>query len=356
MSRVERTDVIEAWLAEGPVMAPDRLLADLPARLSTTRQDHVIRVGRTSLFLAPVAAAAVILAVLVVTGVLGTSVGDDGPPDIPTPPMPLSEGDRVDVVLLVENRSGRQYGLWHWTGASGGGGYASPCHAIVWTYQIRAPGVVRFGAVEADEDPLARESLPVLLDTDALPGHPVAFRNELVPVWTYAYRVAVDEQDVVGVEPLDTVPSLTSAGPLCPPADTSWPGGWPDIQAWLRDRPGWPDCGLERIEASVTGSQPGPNTAARRCFYWAWLKGEDGQLVVLRFLDTGPIIEVMRTSGGLVEVVTQDLRTETPDRLRVSTCSRLAPPSEIGPIGPGTETAEMDATIVFSIDPESCSR
>jgi hypothetical protein len=354
MKRTEPTWIVETWLTEGPDTAPDRIMAQLPAQVTRTPQARVGGALRFSGLLAP-AGAAIILAALVLGGVLRPWVGDDGPSDLPSPPPAFGAGDRVDLVLLIENRSDRTHGSWYWSGHSGAMPFAPPCQAVVAEHRVLAPGVVRFGEVHPEtEAALDRESLPVVLDTSALPGSPVAFRDDVVPVWTYAYRIAVSEEGLVILEPLDAIPSAADAGPICPPTDTPWPEGWPDVRAWLADRPALPDCGLERIESlaqPITG-EPVRNTAARRCLYDAWLAGQDGQLALVTITDTGPFLEVIRTSGGAVEVVRQQLRSSVSDEVVVTTCTRLVPPSDWDGMEAGPED---DARLVFVIDPESCS-
>ncbi len=351
MKPSDRTEVIEAWLAEGPLVAPDRVLVELPGRLPEAPQKRLSGLMRMSLVLAPLAAA--MLLALVLTRIFAPPVGADRAPPIPSPPTPFGEGDRLIVVLLIENRSERPYGPWHWTGRDGSYWTAGPCRAIVEMFRINAPGVVRFGQAEPDEEMFARESLPVILDTDAMPGEPVAYSDSVAPIWTYAYRVLVSPEEVVSVEPLAAVPSVEMAGPLCPPPDTSWPGGWPDVQAWLRDRPALADCGVERRVLEPLGSEDLPNTAARRCFYDAWLAGEDGQFVRLVFTDYGPVLEVSRTFDGIVEEVVQDLRYDRGNEVRVRTCAALIPPSEQEGIDAGPED---DAAVVFILDAETCQR
>lgn len=313
MSRTDPILIIESWLAEGPVAAPDRLVGQLPARLGQTRQRGVREGLRFAWIAIPVTAAVVTVAVLLST-VLAPEVGD-GPVDIPPPPATFQEGGRADVVLLIANLSDRPHGAWHWTGSSGSVPTAMPCSAVIAEHKLRAPAVVRFGEVDPDGDSIPDlESLPVILDTASLPGHPVAFRDDVVPVWTYAYRVSVTEDGAVAVEPLDGVPSMASAGPLCPVPDTSWPGGWPDVQAWLADRPTLPDCGMERVEVSAyREAPPVRDSEARRCLYDAWLAGEDAQFASLTYTDTGPVLEVYRTSDGALQRVHQQLRSDVSD-------------------------------------------
>ena len=347
MNRNDPAETIEAWLAEGPTIAPSRLVAQLPAQVAGTRQGGMHGVLRFAWLVVP-AAAAVVMAVLLWSNVLSPDVGQDGRPEVPSPPAEFEEGDRVDLVLLIANLSDRPHGSWHSSGTSGSAQAAMPCHAIVARYTVRAPGVVRFGEIEPDsEDVGPLDSLPVILDTASLPGRPVAFRDDVTPVWTYAYEIGVSREGVVTVTPLDAIPSLESAGPLCPEPDTSWPGGWPAIQAWLADRPELPDCGLERVESSPAGTEPVRNTAARRCLYDAWLAGEGAQLAVMTITDTGPALELIRTSDGTVEHVWQQLRSGVSEDVRISTCWRLVRPSESS--AEGLEP-EDDETLVFVLD------
>jgi hypothetical protein len=351
--RRDPADILDAWLSEGPSVAPDRLIATLPSRLGQTRQARGRGILRSAWLLAPVAAAATLVAVVALSSVLRPPAATDVPQEIPSPP---STRHRIDIVLLIENRSDRPFGAWYWNGYSGSQPTARSCSAIVDVVTMSTPAVLRFGEVDPDaEEPLDRESLPVLLDTNALPGSPAGYRADAVPVWTYAYRVAVDEGGTVAVEPLGSVPSVSSARPLCPEPDTSWPGGWPDVQAWLAERPTLPDCGVERVEAgpvSIVGESP-LNTPARRCFFDAWVAGEGAQFTRLMFTNSGPIIEVYRTSAGAVETATQLLGPTDSDELVVDgPCTRLVAPSEVDDAMWGPED---DATFVFAIDPNSCA-
>jgi len=351
MSGTDSIELIETWLAEGPDTAPERLMEQLPAGVARARQARTPGVLRISLLIAPIAAAAALLIGLVVSGVLRLPVGDELPV-IPSPPAVFGEGARIDIALIIENRSDQPQGSWYWSGSSGSSATATPCFAAIRTHALRAPGVVRFGEVQPEtEEALDRESLPVVLDTDSLPGSPVAFRDEVVPVWTYAYRISVSEGGLVSVEPLDAMPSVRDAGPICPVPDTSWPGGWPDVQAWLAERPVLPDCGFAELDVPPSLGENDVNTAARQCFYDAWRGGEDAQLETLTFSDTGPFIEVMRTSDGAVEYLTEDLRSPTPE-LHVRSCTGLGPPSDFEEFG---YRPEDDGTLVFVIDPESCT-
>jgi hypothetical protein len=354
MKRTGPIEIIEGWLADGPTAAPDRIVARLPDQLRETRQARERGILRSTWIVAPIAAAAVTLAVAVLSGGLRPPAGDHLAPDIPPPPTPFAQGDRVDILLQIENRSDRPYGSWYWSGSSGGMPTAMPCQAILVAEQIRAPGVIRFGEVHPEtEEPMARESLPVLLDTDALPGSPIAYRDDIVPVWTYAYLIAVSEDGGVLVEPLGASPSVEDAGPICPTPDTSWPGGWPMIQAWLADQLALPDCGVVRNVTWPQSRELASSTSARRCFYDAWLDRRGAQITTISFTNHGPLIEIMRTSDGTVEMVSQDLRPPASGQLRVVTCARLVPPSQL----PGfTHGPDIDEAMVFMIDVESCSR
>lgn len=350
MNRNHPVETIEAWLAEGPTVAPTRLMAQLPASVAGTRQGGMRGGLRFAWLVVPAAAAVVAVAVLLST-LLAPEVGEDSPVDIPSPPAVFEEGDRVDLVLRIANLSDRPHASWYWTGNSGGGPIAMPCYAVVTEYKVRAPGVVRFGEVDPDTD-ASRESLPVILDTASLPGHPVAYRDDATQVWTYAYEITVSEEGTVGVEPLDAIPSLASAGPLCPVPDTSWPGGWPEIQAWLADRPALADCGLERVEASPVGAEPVRDTEARRCLYEAWEAGEDAQLAVITFTDSGPVLELTRTVDGTVEQVWQQLRSGVSADVVTTSCWQLVRPSESSA---GSFEPEDDETLVFVLEPlEDC--
>jgi hypothetical protein len=99
-------------------------------------------------------------------------------------------------------------------------------------------------------------------------------------------------------------------------------------------------------------AEPVRNVTARRCLYDAWQAGEDGQLTLLSLTDSGPFIEVVRTSGGTVEVVMQQMRSEAPRDVVAHTCTRLVPPSQWEGMEAGPDD---DAMLVFIIDPESCS-
>lgn len=339
MSRTDPILTIETWLAEGPMVAPARLVEQLPPHLARTRQQGVRGMLRFAWIAVPVAAAFVTIGVLLST-VLAPPVGERPLVDIPSPPAPFEEGDRVDVVLLIANLSDRPQGAWHQTGSSGSVPTAMPCHAVIGQHKLRAPAVVRFGEVDPETDlsPSELDSLPAVLDTASLPGQPVAYRDDVVPVWTYAYRISVTEGGAVAVEPLDSVPSLESAGPLCPVPDMSWPGGWPAVQAWLADRPTLPDCGTERVETSAFAEvPPARDTQARQCLYDAWLAGEGAQFVSLTYTDTGPVLEVYRTSDGALQRVHQQLRSEVSDEVQ-ETCWGPVQPSE----SPGPEVRPGD--------------
>ncbi|MDQ2673920.1 MAG: hypothetical protein M3Y40_04635 [Chloroflexota bacterium] len=353
MSRTDSIEIIEAWLAEGPSAAPSSVVWELPAHRSVGGRAEGRSVLRFA-WLALPAAAAVVTAVLLLSNVLTPEVGEDAPPAIPSPPASFGEGGRVDVVLLIANQSDRPYGSWHWTGSSGTIATAMPCHAVLTrTYRLRAPDVVRFGEVDPEtEDTAYLDALPVVLDTAAMPGQPLAYRDDIVPVWTYAYRIAVSDAGGVAVEPLDAIPSVESAGPLCPMPDMSWPGGWPEMQAWLAERPELPDCGVERFEASPDSRQGNYNTEARQCLYDAYLAGEDAQFSTLTLTDDGPILEIYRTSGGTVEYVWQQLRSGVSEDIISSSCWELARPSESSIEG---MDAFADETLVFVLEPlEGC--
>lgn len=263
----------------------------------------------------------------------------------------------MDVLLLVENLSERSYGSWHWTGSSGSAPTTPPCHAAITEFTLRAPAVIRFGPVDPEtEESLDRESLPILLSTDSLPGAPIGYRERPNPVWTYAYRVSVSADEGVTVDPLDAL-SSTSAGPLCPVPDTRWPDGWPDVQAVLADRPTLPDCGVERVVRQYPAqASTGWNTEARECFYDAWLAGDDAQIASVVHSPDGPWLEVFRTSGGQVERVLQTLQVrDAPPQ--VITCAGLIRPSQRSPEASleDNDRADVDATMVFLLDIESCS-
>jgi hypothetical protein len=346
MSRTDSIEIIEAWLAEGPSVAPSSIVWELPAQVSVGERAAARSVLRFA-WLALPAAAAVVMAVLLLPNLVRPDAGEEGQPLIPSPPASFGEGGRVDVVLLLANQSDRPYGSWHWTGSSGNLSTAMPCHAIVASYRLRAPDVVRFGEVDPEtEDTAYLGALPAIIDTGAMPGQPVAYRDDIVPVWTYAYRIAVSDADEVAVEPLDAVPSVEAAGPLCPTPDMSWPGGWPAMQAWLAERPELPDCGVERNEA-LPDVHPTYNAEARRCLYDAYLAGEDAQFSMLTLTDTGPLLEIIRTWDGNVEYVWQQLRSGASEDIVSSTCWRLVRPSESSIEGMG---ASADETLVFVLD------
>ncbi len=346
MSRTDSIDTIEGWLAEGPAVAPARLVQGIPAQLADRRQAGrgVMRFA----WLALPAAAAVVMAVMLLSNALAPDVGEDGPPAIPSPPASFAEEGRVDVVLLLANESDRPHGSWHWTGSSGNLRTAMPCHAVLASYRLRAPDVVRFGEVDPEtEDTAYLDALAVVLDTAALPGQPVAYRDDIVPVWTYAYRIAVSDAAEVTVEPLDAVPSVEAAGPLCPRPDLSWPGGWPAMQEWLAERPELPDCGVERNGAWPVDRPLTYNTEARHCLYDAYLAGHDAQFSTLRLTEDGAILEMFRTSGGTVEYVWQQLRSGVSDDIISSTCWELVVPSESSIEG---MDASADETLVFVLE------